>query len=198
MPRKTKAQREAEAAAAGAQTDIEAAIQNAPTAEETAKQKLLEELRAQTPADLIKDYQAKETWMQGELKRLQEYLAPHMERNKAINAVLLEKALKEGVNNYATEFGTAYISRGFSHKVDPNKGGTYTNQQGETVTGREALLDWLLDNWNEYGAEHAAINIAIDGVKAYMAATKSTDHPEGLLPPGIAVERWIRLNIRKP
>lgn len=174
-----------------AQTDIEDAIK-------AKKDQLLAELRTQTPADLIKRYRELDAWMDEQTKKLSEFLAPHREITNAINAVMLEKALAEQVNSFSTEFGTAYISKGFSYKVDPNAQSQYVDPTtGEISTGREALLDWALANWDDYGAPYLAVTLPADGVKAYAEATKNDQHPEGLLPPGITAERWMRLNIRK-
>jgi len=169
----------------------------AKKAADEAKSKLLEELRGQGPADLIKTYRDLRDYVDGETSRLNDFLKPSTTKMQAILDILLEKATVEKVNNYATDAGTAYISSGITPKVDPVKGASYVNSSGETVTGREALLDWLLDNWDAYGAEWATVGIALDGVKAHMAATKSETAPEGIPPPGIAIERWIRMNVRK-
>ncbi len=151
-----------------------------------------------TPADLVKAHQELRTWADAQTKAFNEHMAPYRQKLDDYTNALLKTALEQKVDSFKTEFGTAYISRGFAHKVDPNAPATYTNPEtGEVSTGREALLDWMLDNWNDYGAEWASVNIAIDGVKAYIEKTKTPEHPEGLLPPGISIERWQRLQIRK-
>lgn len=151
-----------------------------------------------SPADLIKAHQELKAWCESQQKAFGEMMKPYQEKMEGYASQLLELALAQKVNSFSTDFGTAYISTGFRHKVDPNAGATWTNPEtGEVSTGREALLDWLLANWDQYGSEHAAVNIGIDGVKAYMEATKSPEHPEGQLPPGISIERWSRMNIRK-
>lgn len=175
-----------------------AAQDAAAKAAQEAQQKLMEELRAMTPADLIKTYRDLEEWMAEQSKKLAEVLAPWIAKNNSIKAVLLQKADEQKVNSFPTDNGTAYISEGVGHKVDPNSPHVYTNPEtGEIATGREALLDWMMDHWNDYGAEHAQIGIASKGVEAYMAATKSEENPNGVPPPGITLEPWRRMNVRK-
>lgn len=166
-----------------AQTDIEDAIKATPSV---------------SPADLIKEHQELKAWKDAQTKAFNEFMKPHNDKLEQISNQLLQMALDQKVNGFPTEFGTGYISQGIAHKVDPNAAATWTNPDtGEVETGREALLDWMLAHWEQYGAEWGQISIGIDGVKAYMEATKSEEHPEGLLPPGISIERWKRFNIRK-
>lgn len=174
-PRKTNP------AADPAQTDIETAIAQA----------------IKVPAvDLITEYRKIETWAEAQDKAYGELMKPHRDRMAEIKQLLLAKAIEEKVNSFPTEAGTAYISSGISHKVDPNAP-AWINERGEEVTGREAVLDWLLQNWDDYGAEFAQINLAVDGVKKYIESTKTRENPNGMLPPGISVQVWQRINVRK-
>lgn len=181
-PRKRQAQPDP------AQTDLEDAVRQAE-ASFTAP--------TQTPAEIIKARQELKTWSDAQTKAFNEHMAPHRQKIEEYDNQLLALAIAQGVNSFNTDFGTAYISQGLSHKVDPNAAPWTNPETGEISTGREALLDWLLENWADYGAEWAMVNIGVDGVKAYMEKTKSPEHPEGLLPPGISIERWKRMNVRK-
>lgn len=163
------------------QTDIEDAIKAAQP----------------TTAQLLEEYMKLRTWKDQQTKAFNEFMKPHTDRMEQINGQLLQMALDQGVNGFSTDEATSFISQGIKHKVDPNAAPWVNPETGKVETGREALLDWMLANWDQYGAEHAMINISVEGVKAYIEATKTPEHPEGELPPGISIERWRSFNIRK-
>lgn len=160
-----------------AQTDIEEAIAAAPP------------LPVVPAIDLITEYREIETWAEAQDKAYAEFMKPRRDRMNEIKQQLLAMALAQKVNSFPTDAGTAYISEGITAKVDPNTA-PYKNERGEEVTGREALLDFFLENWEKYGAEYAQIGITLDGVKAFIAEHRKP-------PPGIAIQQWQRLNIRK-
>ena len=115
---------------------------------------------------------------------------------EAIRQTLHAKALAEKTNGFPTDAGTAYLSVIDSYKIDPETA-PYQSQDGRVSTGRDALLDWMLDNWEDYGSEGILLGIAKPVVEKYIDATKDEQHPTGMLPPGLKKETLVRININK-
>lgn len=186
-PRKKKAETPKPPFTESQQLEIEDAIQQANVA------KILQEVFA--PAALIKEFLTLKAYVEGEQKRLSEFLKPSLEKMQACKAQLHAKALEQKVNGFPTDEGTAYLSPITSHLIDPESG--YTSTDGRKSSGREALLDWMLDNWEDYGSEGAQIGIAKAMVDKYREATQSEAHPDGVPPPGLKLTTQINLNIKK-
>ena len=147
------------------------------------------------PAALIKEHLALKAYVEGEQKRLAEFLKPSLERMQACKSQLHAKALEQHVNGFPTDEGTAYLSEITSHTIDPES--TYTTKDGRQSAGREALLDWMLDYWDDYGSEGMQLGIAKAMVDKYREATQSKENPKGLPPPGLKLTTELRLNINK-
>jgi hypothetical protein len=163
------------------QLEIEDAIKNVPRG---------------NPADLIKEYFTLKEHVETQSKAFAEYLKPSNTRIEQIKSALHAMALEQKVNGFPTDEGTAYLSTITSHKVSADAE-PYTNQDGRTSTGRDALLDWMLDNWDEYGSESMQLNIAKAGIEKWQEATQSEEFPNGKVPPGLALESFVRINIKR-
>lgn len=159
------------------QTDLEQAIKDKIKSD-------LDTLIASTPSALIGEYHTLNDHAAAESKRFQEYLKPAVERIELIRQALHAKALAQKVNGFPTDEGTAYLSTIVSHKIDPDS--TYKD-----ASGRDALLDWMLDNWDKYGSEGLMLNVSKAVVDAYMQEN------DGKPPPGLKLESMQRVNIKR-
>jgi hypothetical protein len=147
------------------------------------------------PAALIKEHLTLKAYVEGEQKRLAEFLKPAVERMQACKSQLHAKALEQHVNGFPTDEGTAYLSEIINHAIDPES--SYTTADGRQSFGRDALLDWMLEHWDEYGSEGMLLGITKPIVEKWRDATKSEQQPNGVPPPGLKLTTELRLNIRK-
>lgn len=165
--------------AAPAQIDLEQAIKEKTTAE-------LKVLIARDPADLIGEYFKLDGHASAESQRFKEYLKPTVDRIELIRQALHAKAIEQKVNGFPTDEGTAYLSTIVSYKIDPDAANPETG-----ATGRDALLDWVLAEWDTYGSEGLMLNVSKAVVDKY-----AQDH-NGTLPPGLKSDSLTRINIKR-
>jgi hypothetical protein len=151
----------------------------------------LEEAIAATfdPAALIREYHELDAHIDLQTKAFGEYLKPTRTRIEEIRSTLHAKALEQKVNGFPTDEGTAYLSVITSHKIDSES--AYTNAEGRVSTGRDAVLDWALDNWDDYGSEGVTINV----LKAVVDRWR--EEHDNKPPPGLKLDTMVRLNIKK-
>lgn len=159
--------------ASGGQIDIEQAIA----------------LTIFNPSALIAEWHGLKAHAEIQQKAFSEYLRPTLERMEAIKQELHAKALEQKVNGFPTDEGTAYLSEIVSHKFDPES--KYVSADNRVSTGRDAVLDWLLDNWDEYGSEGIQLNVSKPIVDRWR------EEHDGKPPPGLKIETMLRLNIKK-
>src|SRR5437762_1484813 len=175
-----------------AQVDIEEAIDKvvaaaAPPALDFSKVK---------PAELIAEFHLLKAHTEEQSKKFSEYLKPTNTRMEEIRQLLHGKALHEGVNAFSTDSGTAYLSRIVTHKIDPDA--SYTSQEtGRISTGREALLDWMLDNWDDYGSEGMQLGVSKDIAQKWMDDHKDDPAWNDKPVPGLKFDTLVRLNIKQ-
>jgi hypothetical protein len=142
-----------------------------------------------TAEQLIAEHNKLDEWIKGEAKRFGEFLKPHKDRLEAIGNQLLALSNTQKWDSIRTDAGTAYRSTLLNISVSP-EGLPYETDKGASV-GREALLDFALDHWDDIGNDLLLISAQKDAVKKYME-----DH-EGKPPPGIKTSWFTRINIRK-
>ena len=144
----------------------------------------------QTAEQLIAEHNKLDDWLKAETKRFGEFLKPHKERLESIGNQLLALSNTQKWDSIKTDAGTAYRSTLLNVSVSPD-GGPYKNSEGNIVIGREALLDFALDHWDDIGNDLLLVSAQKDSVKRYMEAN------EGRPPPGVTVAWWTRINIRR-
>ena len=115
--------------------------------------------------DLIKAAQAK----------FNEWAAPHKARLKEIEDTLFARLAERKADSTKTDSGTAYISNILNTKIE----------------NREAIIDFMMDNWEAWGSDMIQVNVTKDAVKRYL------DENNGQLPPGLSISHFSRLNIRR-
>jgi hypothetical protein len=147
------------------------------------------------PAELIAEHLLLKKEVEDKTKIFNAFIEPMSTRMEAIRQLLHGKALHDGVNAFSTDNGTAYLSRIVSHKIDPEA--EYTSLEGRVSRGRDALLDWLLDNWEEYGSEGIQVGVSKDIVERWM--NDKVDDPQwnDKPPPGLKLDVLVRCNIKK-
>lgn len=143
-----------------------------------------------TVEQLIVEHTKVDDWIAAETKRFAEFMKPHKERLLQISNQLLALSNTQGWESIRTDSGTAYRSTLLNASVSPD-GAKYTNQQGQEVVGREALLDFALDNWETIGNDLLLISAQKDAIKRYMESNNGTP------PPGVLVNWFARINIRR-
>ena len=168
-----------------AQIDLEEAIEATPQVDYSSVK----------PAELIAEFHLLKAHSEDAAKKFAAYIKPTSDRMEQIRQLLHGKALHEGVNAFSTDNGTAYLSRIVSHKIDPES--SYTSLEGRTSTGRDALLDWSLDFWDDYGSEGLQIGVSKETVQKWMDDHVNDPAWNDKPPPGLKLETLVRLNIKK-
>ncbi len=144
---------------------------------------------------LIEEHFRNEAWLASEQDRFSKHIKPVVDRQEAIKNQLMEKLNAEGLENIKTSHGTAYKSRILQTKIDaeaepyiraPEEHGGFQ----EEYRGREALLEFALDHWDQWGNEMLILNAQKDAVKQYLEAN-------GKPPPGVTTSTFVRINIRR-
>ena len=143
----------------------------------------------QTAEQLIAAHNALDDWLKAETKRFGEFLKPHKERLEAIGNQLLALSNTQKWDSIKTDAGTAYRSTLLNVSVSPD-GLPYERGEEKSI-GREALLDFALDHWDDIGNDLLLVSAQKDAVKKYMEAN------EGKPPPGIVTGWFTRINIRR-
>lgn len=140
--------------------------------------------------ELVEEHFKLRDHVAAQTKAFQEYLKPAQSRLEEIENQLLAMLNTQGCDSFKTEHGTAYKSTLMNTKIDPDAA-VYVNGMRQEVRGREALLDFALDHWDEIGNEMLMLNAQKDSVKRWM------DDHAGTPPPGISVGWFTRVNIRR-
>lgn len=143
-----------------------------------------------TAEELITEHNKIEEFVKGENKRFGEFLKPHKERLEEIGNQLLALSNTQKWDSIRTDAGTAYRSTLLNVSVSP-EGSPYEVADKPPSIGREALLDFALDHWDDIGNDLLLVSPQKDAVKKFMEAN------EGKPPPGVKVGWFTRINIRK-
>lgn len=135
-----------------------------------------------TPSELIAEHNRLDDYLTAEAKRFTEFCKPTRERLAAIEAELQTQllALNEGKPeskraSISTDAGTAYLSTIMTPKT----------------TEKESYLDWVLDNYDKWGAMLQIGAPQKDALREYMDAN------DGKTPPFVTVDYFTRCNIRR-
>ena len=116
-----------------------------------------------------------EDWIKAAQIKFEAWARPHKARLKEIEDTLFARLAERKADSTKTDAGTAYISNIMNTKID----------------NREAIIDFMMDNWETWGADMIQVNVTKDAVKRYM------EENNGVLPPGISISHFSRLNIRR-
>lgn len=142
-----------------------------------------------TAEQLIEEHNKLDDFIKAETKRFGEFMKPHKERLEAIGNELLALSNLQKWENIRTDAGTAYRSTLLNVSVSP-EGLPYETDKGTSI-GREALLDFALDHWDDIGNDLLLISPQKDAVKKYI------ESHEGKPPPGVTISFFTRINVRR-
>lgn len=151
------------------------------------------QLAPKSDEDLTRDYFALDDWLEAETKRFGEHVKPTKLMLEAIKDEFLRRLNERKADSTKTDVGTAYKSSILNIQISP-EGVPYTvtTQDGvEVKVGRDALLDFALDNWEEIGNDLLIISAQKEAVRRYM------DEHNGQPPPGLKTSFMVRVNIRR-
>lgn len=139
-----------------------------------------------TISDLIVKALELKDFVSAEEKEVDARLKPYKDGIVAIEQEILRQLQEQGVQNFKTEFGTAYQASQLSVKVDnPGDfrqfvvGGDIFNEFGDFV--ETAAPHW----------EFADLRCLKEPVKDWL------DQNHGVTPPGVRVEQFVKCNIRR-
>lgn len=139
---------------------------------------------------LITEHNKLEEFIKAETKRFGEHMKLHKDRLEEIGNQLLALSNTQKWESIRTDAGTAYRSTLLNVSVSP-EGAPYQVEGQNDRIGREALLDFALDHWDDFGNDLLLISAQKDAVKKFMEAN------EGKPPPGTKISWFTRINIRK-
>ena len=139
---------------------------------------------------LIKRELELDDYLSAQSKAFTEFCKPFRQEIEAIRNRLLAMHLEQKTDQFKTEFGVSYVSEIMQQKIDP-AAPEYVDADGVCYSGREALLWYMVDQWDKYGNEGLAVSVPIATIRAHM------DDNEGKPPPGISVSFMKRVNIKR-
>jgi len=133
----------------------------------------------ETAADLVKRYNQLDDWVSAENKRFSEHLKPVKEQMEAIKSKLHEMLLALGSSDkqsISTDYGTVYTQRVMTPKI----------------ADRDKFLDAVNEHWDQWGNEMLQLG------KPQVGALRDYMEKHGdALPPGVEVNYFINVNIRR-
>ena len=158
---------------------------------------------AQTPLDgtihatsspdvnaLIARHNQLDDFKKEQAKKFAEFMKPVNEELGKIEDQLLVILTRQKADNIACDAGTAYKSTLLKMDIDVDAE-SYTDGEGNVYKGTEALLYYALDNPDTFGQDGLLIKPQMDAVKRHL------DAHEGKPPPGVKIDWWTRVNVRR-
>jgi hypothetical protein len=127
-----------------------------------------------TDAQLIEQYQKLRAHLASAKESFAKACEPYETSVTTIETELARRLIERGAQNTKTEFGTAYFATGIRPKV----------------VDRDAFLQFCVQNWAKGGAEMLDVRALRDPIKDFMSSSKDP-------PPGVEVETYTNLNVRR-
>lgn len=124
-------------------------------------------------------------------KQFDEYCKTYRTQLELIDSQLMAILNAQGLDAVKSDAGTAYKSTLLNTSVSADETQPYVNQQGQESRGREAVLDFCLDNWDSIGNELLLVGVQKDAIRRHM------EENAGQPPPGVKVGWFTRINYRK-
>lgn len=144
-----------------------------------------------TANDLIAEDIKIDDFCKQQVKAFGEFLKPHKARQEEIQNLLLALLNQQQVDSIKGDAGTCYKSNILNVGMDPEGTDPYVpHEGGQPRVGREAFLDFSLDNWETFGQDGLMFSAQKDAVKKYI-------EEHGKPPPGIKISYFTRVNIRR-
>lgn len=144
-----------------------------------------------TANDLIAEEIKIDDFLKAQTKAFGEFCKPHKDRQAEIQNLLLALLNQQQVDSIKGDAGTCYKSNILNVGIDSEGTDPYVPHEGGTPrVGREAFLDFSLDNWEAFGQNGLMFSAQKDSVKKYI-------EEHGKPPPGIKISYFTRINIRR-
>ena len=144
-----------------------------------------------TANDLIAEEIKIDDFIKAQSKAFGEFLKPHKARQEEIQNLLLALLNQQQVDSIKGDAGTAYKSNILNVGIDAEGTEPYVKpDNGVEERGREAFLDFSLDNWETFGQDGLMFSAQKDAVKKWI-------EEHGKPPPGIKISYFTRVNIRR-
>jgi hypothetical protein len=126
-------------------------------------------------ADLVQEHVKLDAFIESENKKFADHLKPHKKRMEEIKNLLLGMLNEQKQNSASTDYGTYYVSDIMTPKI----------------IDREKYIDFIFDNYEDNGAMLQLREPKKEELREYI------DRHNNQLPPGVSVEYFKRLNIRR-
>jgi hypothetical protein len=126
-------------------------------------------------AALVLEYQQIKAAHEADAAKFSAHWKPALEKMNDLATQIQATMTEQGIKSFKTDSGTAILS-------------TITTPK---VLDKEQYLDWVLANWDQYGAMLQIGAPQKDALQEYMDAN------ENRLPPAIDVSTFVRFSIRK-
>ncbi len=144
-----------------------------------------------TANDLIAEEIKIDDFLKAQDKAFAEFKKPHIARRDEIQNLLLALLNQQGVDSIRGDAGTCYKTNILNVGLDPEGTEPYVKPDtGTEERGREAFLDFALDNWESFGQEGLIFSPQKDAVKKHI-------EEHGKPPPGVKTSYFTRVNIRR-
>jgi len=134
-----------------------------------------------TDLQLIESYIARRNHIAELTKAFQAQVKPFQEQMDTIENEMLRRLNERGAEHSSTDAGTAYKEQVMSVKC----------------TDKDAMLKFAFDNFASYGKDLLSANVSKETLRLYIDKTKSPEHPDGLVPPGLNVSFLTTVKFRK-
>lgn len=126
-------------------------------------------------AALVTEYQQIKAAHETDQAKFSAHWKPALEKLETIGSQIQAAMLEQGIKSFKTDTGTAILSIITTPKV----------------LDKEQYLDWVLANWDAYGAMLQIGAPQKNALQEYMDANDSK------LPPFVTVDNFVRFSIRK-
>jgi len=126
-------------------------------------------------ASLVAQYQQIKLHLEQQSAQFAAYCKPYNEQIEQIGTTIQAAMIEQGVKSVKTDTGTAYLSTIVTPKI----------------TDKEKFLDFVLADWDKYGA---MLQI---GAPQKAALQEYMDENDNRLPPHVDISSFTRINIRR-
>lgn len=108
-------------------------------------------------------------------------IKPFQDQMDLIENEMQRRLIERGAEHSSTDAGTAYKETVMQVKC----------------TDKDAMHRFAIDNYDTYGKDLLTAAVSKETVKLYVDKTKSPEHPDGLVPPGLNVSFMTSVKFRK-
>jgi hypothetical protein len=139
--------------------------------------------RPEQPNDLqiIASYIARRDRIADLTKAFEAAVAPYKQQMKTLENEMLRRLLERGAEHSNTEIGTAYKEQTLQVKCED----------------KEAFHHYAIDHYDTFGKDLLTAHVGKEALKLVIDKSKNEAHPNGVVPPGLAVSFETVVRFRK-